>query len=256
MPNAKKIWVLAAWLLNLPLVASAADWTGKGELGVALSDAASGASTTTVAGKIDVATETEQWKHAAGGSIVYNKAKAEATPDDPNPEENTTAKRWEAHEQSDYKFTPRAFWFGAARYEDDDIGSFAYQAVLSTGVGYQFIDGEETKLAGQVGVGYKRFKVNSTGETDNEAIVTGALTLEQVLTSNTRLINKLAVESGSSNTLIVNDLALQVKMSDVLSLAAGHQVRYNTDPAPRKVGPGTYAHSDRLLTLNLVYEFK
>jgi hypothetical protein len=33
-------------------------------------------------------------------------------------------------------------------------------------------------------------------------------------------------------------------------------VRYNTKPGPRAFGGGEYAHSDRLLTANLVYEFK
>jgi putative salt-induced outer membrane protein len=249
--------VMGAAMLALPMLASA-EWTGKGELGAALSNAATGASTTTLAGKFDLATEADQWKHAFGASMIYTKSKAEASSTDPNPADETTANRWEVHEQSDYKFSPRAYWFAGVRHEDDEIGSFEYQSVLSTGAGYKFIDTDNTKLAGQLGVGYKRFKQRASGVSDSEAIATGGLSLEQVLTANTKLVDKLTFESGSSNTLVVNDLALQVKMSDVLSLAAGHQVRYNTKPGPRQfpLNSGDYAHSDRLLTLNLVYEFK
>lgn len=245
---------LCAGMLSLPLAASAG-WTGKGEAGAALSTANTGAKTTTFAAKFDVANEVEKWKHAFGGSTIYTSSRAEASATDPNPDDNTTAKRWELHEQSDYKFSPRSFWFGAVRHENDDIGSFEYQTALTTGLGHKFIENAETKLSGQVGVGYKRFKRNGSGS-DGDAIVTGLIDLSQVLTANTTLLDKLSVEYGSSNTLIQNELALQVKMSDVLALALGYLVRYNTDPGPRKFGVGDYAHSDRLLTANLVYEFK
>jgi putative salt-induced outer membrane protein len=128
--------------------------------------------------------------------------------------------------------------------------------VLSTGLGHNFIDNAQTKIVGQIGVGYKRFKQRGDLESDGDAIATGGLELKQVLTANTVLVDKLSVEAGSSNTLIQNDLSLQVKMTDVLALSMGYQVRYNTKPGPRAFGSGDYAHSDRLLTANLVYEFK
>ena len=247
--------LLGIGMMSMPMIASAA-WTGKGEFGAALSNAATGASSTTLAGKFDLATEADKWKHAFGASIVYSKAQTEATAAVPRPVDETTANRWEVHEQSDYKFSPRAYWFAGVRHENDDIGSFEYQSVLATGIGYKFIDSDSTKLAGQLGAGYKRFKKRTGGIKDSEAIVTGGLELKQVLTATTALVDKLSFEHGSSNTLVVNDFALQVKMSDVLSLAAGHQVRYNSKPGRRAFGAGDYAHSDRLLTLNLVYEFK
>jgi len=250
--------LLGMSMLMLPLVASA-DWSGKGEAGAALATANSGATNKTFTAKLDVADEIDKWKHAFGGSTVYTSSKAEATVDEPNPQNETSAKRWELHEQSNYNFVPQTFWFGAVRYENDDLGSFEYQAAVSTGIGHTFYDNERTKLVGQVGVGYKRFK-NRDADTDGDAIATGSLEYRQQLTANTMLLNKLAVEAGSSNTFIQNDLSLQVKMTDVLALALGYQLRYNTKPGVR-VAPSypvgdEYAHSDRLLTANLVYEFK
>jgi putative salt-induced outer membrane protein len=258
MLNGKIALMLSTGLLTLPVVASAA-WSGKGEAGAALSTANSGAQTTTFSAKVDLATEVNKWKHAFGGSTIYTSSKAEATTTDTDPQNKTSAKRWELHEQSNYTFTPGTFWFGAVRHENDDIGSFEHQSVVSTGVGHKFIDNEQTKLVGQVGVGYKRFKKRDL-DSDGDAIATGGIELRQVLTPNTVLLDKLSVEAGSSNTLIQNDLALQVKMTDVLALALGYQVRYNTKPGVR-VAPSypvdkAYAHSDRLLTANLVYEFK
>lgn len=247
--------VLCVGLMVLPAVASA-DWSGKGEVGAAQATANSGATTTTFAAKFDLASELEKWKHAFGGSTIYTSARAEASADDPNPEEEISAQRWEAHEQSDYKFSERSFWFGALRHEDDDIGSFEHQSAVTTGLGRKFIDNEQTKLSAQLGAGYKRSKKRGELKSDGDAIVTALVDLKQSLTANTMLLNKLSVESGSSNTLIQNDLALQVKMTDVLALSLGYQVRYNTEPGPRAFGVGDYAHSDRLLTANLVYEFK
>jgi len=252
--NRKTAFILGVGLLGLPLVATAA-WSGKGEAGAALSTANSGAQNTTFTAKLDLASEIDKWKHAFGGSMIYTSSKAEASVTDPNPQDETSANRWELHEQSNYAFTPGTFWFGAIRHDNDDIGSFEHQSVLSTGVGHTFIENEQTKLVGQVGVGYKRFKKRGESS-DGDAIATGGIELKQVLTSNTVLMDKLSVEAGSSNSLIQNDLSLQVKMTDVLALSLGYQVRYNTKPGPRAFGSGDYAHSDRLLTANLVYEFK
>ncbi len=247
--------MVCAGMLVIP-VAAFADWSGKGEVGAAQATANSGATTTTFAAKFDLAIEVEQWKHAFGASTIYTSARAEASASDPNPDTEASANRWEAHEQSDYKFSERSFWFGAVRHENDDIGSFERQSAVTTGLGHKFIDNDQTKLAVQLGAGYKRFKQRSELESDGDAIMTGLVDLKQSLTPSTMLIDKLTVESGSSNTLIQNDLALQVKMTDVLALSLGYQVRYNTKPGPRAFGGGEYAHSDRLLTANLVYEFK
>lgn len=254
MMNLKRTAAVLA-LSSMPWVASA-DWTGKGEAGVALATATTGAQTTTLAVKFDVASEVEKWKHAFGGSTIYTSSKAEASETDPDPQKKTTAQRWEAHEQSDYKLSERAFWFGGLRHEEDDIGSFTRQSALTTGLGYKFIDNEATKLSAQIGAGYKRFKKRGEIESDGEAIGAALADLRQTLTANTVLLDKLAIESGSSNTLLQNDLSVQVKMTDVLALAVGHQLRYNTEPGPRAFGTGDYAHSDRLLTVNLVYELK
>jgi len=59
----------------------------------------------------------------------------------------------------------------------------------------------------------------------------------------------LVVDAGSKNTFMSNELALQVKMTDRLSLAAGLGVRYNTDP------PVGRKKTDTLTTLNIVYGF-
>jgi putative salt-induced outer membrane protein len=225
-----------------------ADWTGKGEAGLVLANG--NTESRNANAKLELATKTDSWKHAVGLAGVYAQA-----------DELTTGQRWEVYEQSDYNFTPRSFWFGAGRYEDDRFSGFEYQATLSTGIGNHLIDNERTKLTGTVGVGYKVFETRDTydetgtilleeGQSDNEAVFRGTVDYSHDLTETTQLIDKFLVESGANNTFVQNDIGIQVKITDVLALAAAYSVRHNTDP------PLGFGKTDTLTTLNLVYEIK
>ena len=225
-----------ALALGLSSPEAAAEWKGKGEVGAVMARGNSDADTVNL--KLDMATEVDVWKHGFGLLALR------ATNDG-----DKTAERYGAYWQSDRKFGDRSYWFGGLRYEDDRFSGFDYQASATTGVGRKFIDTDATKFSGQVGVGYKRLKAALGGRTESEAIAAGELKFEHALTETTKIIDKLVVEAGSSNTFVANDLALQVKMSDRFSLAAGIGVRYNSDP------PGGLKTTDTLTTLNLVYGF-
>ncbi len=237
--------LFAAALAALP---AHADWTGKGEAGLVI--ATGNTETENANAKLQFANEIGKWKHQFGGSALY------ASSDD----EGTTAQRWEAFEQSDYNFSPRNFWFGAARYEDDEFSGFEYQAIVSTGIGHKFIDTDVTKFTGTAGVGYKVFETRDAfddagvliepGDRDSEVVFRGTLDYDHQLTATTSVLDKFVVEAGSNNTFLQNDLALQVKMTDVLALAVGYSVRHNTDP------PVGFEKTDTLTTINLVYELK
>src|SRR5690606_25300075 len=126
--------VSAAGVVLASLAAAApafADWEGKVEAGIVFSRGNS--ETTTANGKLDMAKELEKWKHAAFLSALYAESENSLTE-----EVEATAERYEARWQSDYKFTPRAFWFGGLRYEHDEFSGFNYQASATTGLGYRF----------------------------------------------------------------------------------------------------------------------
>ena len=67
-------------------------------------------------------------------------------------------------------------------------------------------------------------------------------TFEHNFTETTKLTNKLLAESGSDNTAVQDDISLQVSMTDVLALAVGFGVRYNTDPPPLSETTDTVDH--------------
>ena len=227
-----------------------AQWTGKAELGVMVSSGNSEATSANT--KVDLAHETDQWKHTVYVGALYGENGSFAT-----------AERYEARYQADYKINDRLSWFSAIRGEKDKFSGFAYQATVSTGAAYKFIDDPKTKLSGALGVGYRVLKpeilIKSPagevldrieGEQDDEPVITLGSLFEHNFNDSTKITNKLLAEAGSDNTAVQDDISLQVSMTDTLALAVGLGVRYNTDPPPLA------ETTDLLTTVNLVYNIK
>jgi putative salt-induced outer membrane protein len=239
-----------ATLALLWMSAAQAQWTGKAELGI-LSSTGNTESKSGNA-KLDLTHEGSKWRNNYYVSALYGENEAFAT-----------AERYEARYQADFKISDRLSWFGGIRGEQDKFSGFAYQATVSTGASYKFIDSPTTKLTGSLGAGYRRSRAETLiksdagevldrieGEVDNEPVVTLSSNYEHSFTESTKITNKLLAESGSDNTAVQNDVALAVNMTDRLALAVGFGVRYNTDPPPLS------KNTDTLTTVNLVYNIK
>jgi len=213
-----------------------AAWKGTGEAGVVLSRGNSESDTVNV--KVAMSREADQWKHA------FEIAALRATSSG-----NTTADRYGAFWQSDYKLSARAYAFGNLRYDNDKFSGFSYQRSLTFGAGYKFIDTDKVKFSGQAGAGYRQLKNAINGQTSSDAVFTLGSTYENKLTDTTKLVDKFRAESGSKNTLLSNFLGVEVKMSTALALSAGVDVRNNSKP------PANRKKTDTLMTLNIVYAF-
>lgn len=241
-------WKLIAVVAMLILASPAhAQWTAKAEAGAV---AARGNTTTDSANvKFDIAREFVEWKHALGASAVYQ-----------SDETGATGQRWSARGQSDYRFHPKGFWFGSARYEEDRFSGFEYQTTYGTGLGWRFSDDPITKFIVQLGVGYKVFRTRDALEEDDVTIIPGArqedliatfsADFEHELTATTKVVNQFLTEWGANNTFLENEFSVQVKILESLALAVGYTARYNTEP------PVGFEELDTLTTLNLVYELK
>src|SRR5689334_13860613 len=230
--------------------AAQAQWSGKAELGIL---SASGNTESTAANaKLDMVHEGPQWKHTLGFAALYSKGA-----------EFSTAERYEAAYQLDSKITDRLSWFAALRGQEDRFSAFAYQATVSAGLSYQFIDNPTTKFSGSLGAGYRRSQSQELiqsdagevldrikGEADNEPVVTLSSGYEHSFTETTKLTNKFLAESGSDNTSVQDDIALAVNMTQSFALAVGFGIRYNSDPPPLATT------TDTLTTVNLVYTIK
>jgi len=242
--------LLAIGILSWPVLSSAqiaAKSTARAEAGAIVSRGNS--DNESFNAKFDVSREWETWKQSFGASAVYA---ADTT--------GATGQRWDVRSQTDYKFHPKGFSFGSARYEEDRFSGFEYQSSFGMGLGWRFYDDPRTKLIAQVGLGYRQLQTRTSlahdevtvipGEQQDALVQQAKLEFERRLNESTRLLNEMLVETGVDNTSIRNDLRLQVKILDSLALAVGYSVRYNTHP------PEEFATTDTLSTLNLVYEMK
>lgn len=239
---------LAAALFAASLPSTAADWSGSGELGLAL--ARGNARSESLNGKLAFAAEDARWKHTYSLAVLRAKGEASGDFDGDGIEEERfelNANRYELGASSALKLDEVSSWVAALRYENDDFAPFEHQTTVSLGYGHQFLAGEDASLRGEIGPGYRRAKDAGTGETAGEAIVRGLLDYRQRLTANTELVNALLVESGDDNTFAQNDLGVSVAMNASFALKAGVQLRHNT-----QVGPGS-EKTDTLTTVNLVY---
>ena len=239
--------VIAAFFTMPP---AQAQWTGKAELGVLLSDGNTEAKSANT--KVDLTHEGARWKNNVYFAALYGENA-----------EFQNAERYEARYQADMKITDRFSWFFGLRGEQDRFSGFAYQATASTGATYKFIDSPTTKFDGSVGAGYKRFQpqilIKSDagevlqrikGDSDADPVATLGSNFEHSFTESTKLTNKFLAELGSDNTSVQDDIALQVSMTETLALAVGIGVRYNSDPPPLAES------TDTLFTVNLVYNIK
>jgi putative salt-induced outer membrane protein len=194
----------------------------------------------------------DDWKLLFGSEALYGSTRGE-----------TTAQAWDAHLQANYNLNPRLYWYSALRYDDNRFSGFAYQELVSSGLGYQFFNSDATKLSAQLGIGVRRLRPELLTEDPTggitatmllppttEAVLDAGVNFNQALNAYTHLIASVAVEAGSSNTMTTANLSVQVKMSSTLALSAGYQLIRNSQPPP---GVGT---SSTLTTLSLVYEVK
>jgi putative salt-induced outer membrane protein len=244
--------ILAVALLAVgSLPATATDWSGSGELGVSL--ARGNTRSDNLNGKLELATEDAQWKHAysLGGLRARGETRDDFDGDgDQERRMETSANRWEAAASSALKANDTSSWVASLRHERDDFAAYSRQSTAALGYGHQFAQGDAVQLRAEVGPGVRHARDARTQASEREAIVRGQLDYKQRLTGNTEIYNTVLVESGDANTFAQNDVGVAVAMNASLALKAGVQLRHNTQAG--EAGERT----DSLTTLNLVYRVK
>jgi len=224
-------------------------WIGKGQFGFVSSRGNSEAES--INGSIDMLRYDGAWKNELYLGGLYGRSSGVVS-----------AQRWETRSQSNYAVSGDLFAFGGLRYEHDLFDGFQYQASATAGMGYKFIDTNDTKLSGQIGAGYRRLRPEDILKDENgvvtsrvlhdatgEAIGTAGLDFSHAFNKSTVLTNKFLTEAGSSNTMLHDEIALTVKMSEKLALSVGYAITDNTTPPP------TLKKLDTITTVNLVFAF-
>ena len=259
--------------VGLPALALAAppasNWSGSGEFGLA--NATGNTKSANMDAKFKLAYENDIWKDAF--FLDANRAKSNVKT--PIVEDGvvvgqaasyqTTANHFDIGGSLGYKFNPRSYLIGAARYDHDDFAPNRWQEVASIGFGYIVLKNARSELSFEAGPGYKRYQPQTYIEVDttvapptatvvkppveNEAIGRGLINYKLALTDSASLQETFLAEVGSENKYYQNDIGVAVAMTRTLALKVAYENRYNSN-----IVPGT-KHMDSLFTTNLVYSF-
>ena len=212
-------------------------WSGRGELGLALSHG--NTDSESFIGKLDMAYSSSARKYAFGAATQY--ATTDGAP---------SARRYNVYGTSGIRLDPRRYIYASVRNERDDFGTYEYQWTAAGGFGYDALRSERQRLSFELGPGYRFAKDQALRVHHNQAIARGFADWSLRITDTATLVDTLLVESGSDNTFSRNVFGVQVAVSDGLAMKAGLETRYNSH-----VDPGI-ENTDNLTTVNLVYAFK
>jgi putative salt-induced outer membrane protein len=261
MSASKSGWKHAAWCLVAALTSGGAaraddaidgdgTWASRAQLGY--SKTGGNTDTTSANALFHIAHTWDEWKFLFGLEGYYGSTAGQ-----------TTAQSWSGYLQANYNISDRLYWFGKLSDLENKFSGFAYQRVISTGVGYQLIKTDTTKLAAQIGIGERRLQpleltLNDIGaitsvvylNSERDTVVDGQVNFEHAFNSITKLLASYEIDSGTNNTMQTGNIALHVNMTDRLGLSLSYQLITNSKPPP---GVG---RSSSLEAVSLVYALK
>lgn len=164
-------------------------------------------------------------------------------------EEQRTAESYFGSAKADYKIGERSYLFGLFEYTKDRFSGFDYESALTFGYGQDILKNETHELSADIGVGYRVTEVETTGDTEEDAIVRlGAYYLWNI-NENTIFDEDFSYEAGEERKITKSLTRLRVKMNSSLSLSLAYEIKHTSD-----VPVGT-KNSDRTTLVGISYTY-
>ncbi|MBD3655070.1 MULTISPECIES: DUF481 domain-containing protein [Marinobacter] len=230
-------------LLPAMAVAEAEDWSGEAELGVLLTSG--NTEETNINGRLGLKHEVERWRNTGDFRSTYSEGADE-----------TTAEKYRAIMETNYKFRERHYWFLRGSHEDDRFSGYDFQSTLTAGYGNRlWQSGERSFLDLSAGAGYRYNRLDEPNEdgrqVEEEAIARLAGQFDFALSESALFSQKLSTEIGldENNTITESETALQSNIIGTLSMKAAYRVKHVSD-AP--IGSDSV---DTETSLTLLYGF-
>lgn len=245
----KNMFLFGATLMLVTFNAHSAEeekkspWTTSAELGYV--NTSGNTNTETLIFKFDTAYEIEKWKHQAHFETLNTKADDTSTPEK---DKVSTADKKLVTAQSDFKFTPRDYFYGLLSYEDDKFSGFEYQAKLGLGYGRKIILTDHHKLDGEIGPGYRNFKPDNE-PSDDEALLRLAGKYKWLISANSQFNQDLIADFGEKQDEWKSITGIKSNINKTLALKFTYTVKY------LDVVPVGNDHYDRETAATIVYTF-
>ena len=236
--------VLAATLVTPAMAEDApADKLWSGEVTLNYSESSGNTNATNFAGKSKAVREGTEWRN------TFKLEGDNETSDDADGNQVRTAEKYFASAKADYKVTEKSFLFGLLEYTDDRFSGYDYESSVTFGYGRQLIENDHHNLKADIGPGYRRSKLESTGDIEEEGIVrVGALYIWTINDAAT-FDEDFSTEVGQDKTVTKSLSRLKVKINGSLWGSISYEIK-RTDEVP----PGV-KNSDRKTMLGLNYVF-
>jgi putative salt-induced outer membrane protein len=211
------------------------EWKGAGEIGYVATSGNTDTSNLTV--KLGVTNERDHWRHNLALEALN-------TEDDGD----TTAERYLATWQSDYKFSEHEYLFGRIAYEDDKFSGYEYRVTESIGYGRRVLNRENMTLDLEAGPGVRQSKLED-GNTEHEFVARVAGRYLWQISENAKFTEDLYSDVGEDATITKSVTALQSKINGNLAMKLTFTVKHTSDV------PDDVDKTDTETGVTLVYGF-
>lgn len=230
-------------LSSLVFAQDSRQWDGEVELGLLVTTG--NTEETNLKGGLDLVREWETWRTRYEAAALYSES-----------EDTTTAERYRASAQADYKLEQNQFLFVRGSYDDDRFSGYDYQSSATAGYGNRVWQrGEESFLDLSAGLGYRYNKLreaNAEGdEVEDGAVARLAGQFDYELTPTSLFRQELGTEIGleESNTLTTSVTSIQANFLADLALKAAYRLEHNSD------APAGSESVDTETSFTLLYTF-
>ncbi|MEX2474460.1 YdiY family protein [Marinobacter sp.] len=239
----KQATAITAILMSPLAGADAKDWEGEVELGVLKTTG--NTEETNVNGRLGLVHEVTEWRNIGNFRSAYSEAQDE-----------TTAERYRAELETNYKFDEHHYVFLRGSYEDDRFSGYDFQSSSTAGYGNRFLNwGERSFLDLSAGLGYRYNKLEVPDDDGNreeeEAIARLAAQFDFALSETSLFRQKLSTEIGldDNNVITESETSIQASVVGNLSLKVAYRVEHVSDAPPDS------DDTDTETSLSLLYGF-
>lgn len=235
-----RISLSAIGLLLVMPVAAANQGIGDGEVELGLLVTTGNTEEYNVKAGINLMRDWETWRSKMDAAARYSES-----------DDTTTARRYRASGQGDYKLVENRFLLFRGSSDDDRFSGFDYEATVTAGYGTRIWEqGDDSFLDLSAGLGYRYNRLRETSAED-EAVARLSGHLEYELTPTSLLRQELGTEIGleESTTISISVTSIQADFLPNLALKAALRVEHNSD------APARAASTDTETSFTLLFTF-
>ncbi|MEM9055156.1 MAG: DUF481 domain-containing protein, partial [Pseudomonadota bacterium] len=150
--------------------------------------------------------------------------------------------------EPNWKLNDRLFIFGLTQYERDRFQGFSARYVLSGGLGYEVLTGEEMTLSVQAGPGWRRTEFVGGGSTSRLSGV-ASLDFDWAISDTITFTHDASAFIESNSSTFTSDTGLQAAVAGNFAVGISYSVQHDTDP------PAGSVKTDTQSRITLIYDF-